>query len=79
MPKELNYECSTPPLEVAFAIVDGRYNGTVGCGNLFLQSDIPTAPVVQWKRANAGKLYTLMMLDLDGNANGHGRTRCLRD
>jgi hypothetical protein len=68
--KELNYGCSTPSLEVTFAIVDGRYNGTVGCGNLFLQSDIPTAPIVQWKRANAGKLYTLMMLDLDGNANG---------
>ena len=43
--KELNYGCSTPPLEVTFAIVDGRYDGAVNCGNLFLQSDIPTAPV----------------------------------
>jgi hypothetical protein len=68
--KELDYECSVPALEVMFAIVDGRYNGAVSCGNLFLQSDIPNAPVVRWKRANAGKLYSLMMLDLDGNANG---------
>ena len=68
---ELNYGCSTPPpLEVTFAIVDGRYNGAVGCGNLFLQSDIPAAPVVRWKRADPGKRYTLMMLDFDGNANG---------
>src|SRR5256714_476006 len=68
--KELNYGCAPPPLEVTFAIVDGRYNGAVGCGNLFLQSDIPTAPLVRWQRANAGKFYTLMMLDLDGKANG---------
>jgi phosphatidylethanolamine-binding protein (PEBP) family uncharacterized protein len=68
--KQLHYACSMPPLEVTFAVVDGRYNGAVGCGNLFLQSDIPTAPVVRWKTANTGKLYTLMMLDLDGDANG---------
>jgi len=35
-----------------------------------LQTDIPNAPVVKWRAAEAGKLYTLMMLDLDGNANG---------
>jgi hypothetical protein len=68
--KDLNYGCSTPPLEVTFAVADGRYNGAVGCGNLFLQSDIPAAPVVRWMRAAPEKLYTLMMLDLDGNANG---------
>jgi Phosphatidylethanolamine-binding protein len=67
---ELNYECSVPPLEVTFAIVGGHYSGAVNCGNLFLQSDIPTAPVVRWKRAKVGKLYTLMMLDFDGNARG---------
>jgi len=67
---ELKYECSVPPLEVNFAIAGGRYNGAVNCGNLFLQTDIPTAPVVRWKRANPRKLYTLMMLDFDGNANG---------
>jgi phosphatidylethanolamine-binding protein (PEBP) family uncharacterized protein len=42
----------------------------VNCGNLFLQPDIPTAPVVRRKEADATKLYTLMMLDFDGNANG---------
>jgi hypothetical protein len=68
--KELNYGCSTPPLEVTFAIVGGRYSGAVGCGNLFLQSDIPAAPAVRWKQADPGKHYTVMMLDLDGNANG---------
>jgi hypothetical protein len=68
--KELSYDCSVPPLEVTFAILGGHYNGAVSCGNLFLQSDIPVAPLVRWKPANARKLYTLMMLDLDGNANG---------
>jgi len=57
-------------LEVTFAVKDRRYTGAVSCGNLFLQSDIPTAPVVRWKGADATKFYTLMMLDLDGNANG---------
>ncbi len=57
-------------MEVKFAEIDRRYSGTVSCGNLFLQSDIPTAPVVRWKGADATKFYTLMMLDLDGNANG---------
>jgi len=51
-------------------VVDNHYNGTVSCGNLFLQSDIPNAPVVRWKHAKAGKFYTLMVLDLDGNATG---------
>ncbi|WP_428105402.1 YbhB/YbcL family Raf kinase inhibitor-like protein [Candidatus Binatus sp.] len=55
---------------MTFAVKDRHYTGTVSCGNLFLQSDIPTAPVVRWKRADATKFYTLMMLDLDGNANG---------
>jgi hypothetical protein len=67
---ELNYECSVPPLEVRFAIAGGHYNGAVNCGNLFLQTDIPTPPLVRWKQAKAGRLYTLMMLDFDGNANG---------
>lgn len=55
---------------MTFAVKDRRYTGAVSCGNLFLQSDIPTAPVVRWKGADATKFYTLMMLDLDGNANG---------
>ena len=67
---ELKYGCSQPPLEVIYAIVGDHYNGMVNCGNLFLQPDIPTAPVVRWKEADATKLYTLMMLDFDGNANG---------
>jgi hypothetical protein len=41
--KELNYRCSVPPLEVTFTIVGGYYSGSVNCGNLFLQSDIPAA------------------------------------
>lgn len=57
-------------MEVTFAVKDRHYRGAVSCGNLFLQSDIPTAPVVRWKGADATKFYTLMMLDLDGNANG---------
>jgi hypothetical protein len=67
---ELSYECSVPPLEVKFAIAGGHYSGAVTCGNLFLQTDIPTAPLVRWKQARPGKLYTLLMLDFDGNANG---------
>jgi phosphatidylethanolamine-binding protein (PEBP) family uncharacterized protein len=67
---ELKYSCSEPRLEVTYAIVGGHYNGMVNCGNLFLQPDIPTAPVVRWKQADPTKLYALMMLDFDGNANG---------
>ena len=66
----LDYQCSFPPLEVTFVVKGGYYNGAVNCGNLFLQTDIPTAPIVRWKRSNLGKFYTLMMLDLDGNAKG---------
>jgi hypothetical protein len=68
--RELTYSCSGPPIEVTFAVKDGHYSGAVNCGNLFLQSDIPDAPVVRWKGADATKLYTLVMLDFDGNANG---------
>jgi phosphatidylethanolamine-binding protein (PEBP) family uncharacterized protein len=68
--KELIYGCSNPPMEVTFAVKGGHYGGAVECGNVFLQTDIPTAPVVRWKGADATKFYTLMMLDFDGNANG---------
>ena len=68
--KELAYERTDPPLEVTFAVAGGHYSGVVTGGNLFLQSDISGAPVVRWKEAGAGKFYTLMMLDFDGNANG---------
>jgi Phosphatidylethanolamine-binding protein len=68
--RELQYGCSEPSIEVTFAVKDGHYSGTVNCGNLFLQSDIPDAPVVRWKGAELTKLYTLVILDFDGNANG---------
>src|SRR5258708_31826458 len=68
--RELDYRCSEPPMEATFAARDLHYSGAVNCGNLFLQSDIPVAPVVRWKGADVTKLYTLMMMDLDGNANG---------
>ncbi|MGH8045888.1 MAG: YbhB/YbcL family Raf kinase inhibitor-like protein [Chthoniobacterales bacterium] len=68
--KELAYERTDPPLEVTFAVAGGHYSGVVTGGNLFLQSDISEAPVVRWKDAAAGKFYTLLMLDFDGNANG---------
>ncbi len=66
----LAYECSAPLLEVKFPVVNGNYSGTVTGGNLFLSSDIPNPPTVIWRSANIDKLYTLMMIDLDGNANG---------
>jgi phosphatidylethanolamine-binding protein (PEBP) family uncharacterized protein len=68
--KDLIYERTDPPLEVTFAVAGGHYSGVVTGGNLFLQSDIAEAPVVRWKDAAAGKFYTLLMLDFDGNANG---------
>jgi hypothetical protein len=68
--KELTYERTDPPLEVTFKVAGGHYSGVVTGGNLFLESDISTAPVVRWRDAAAGKFYTLMMLDFDGNANG---------
>lgn len=67
---ELKYEFSQPPLEARFEIPGAHYSGEVNRGNLFLQTDIPAAPLVRWKKAKNGKLYTLMMLDLDGNAQG---------
>lgn len=68
--KELIYECTDPPLEVTFAVAGGHYSGVVTGGNLFIQTDISNAPVVRWRNAAAGKFYTLIMLDFDGNANG---------
>jgi hypothetical protein len=65
-----DYACSAPPLEVTFAIRGDHYSGAVECGNLFLQTDIPTAPVVRWPQAKAGALYALTMIDFDGNAHG---------
>jgi phosphatidylethanolamine-binding protein (PEBP) family uncharacterized protein len=68
--KKLIYECTDPLLQVNFAIVGGYYSGVVTGGNLFIQSDISYAPIVRWKNATAGKFYTLMMLDFDGDADG---------
>ena len=67
---QMDYGCSVPPLEVSFAIVGRHYSGAVNCGSLFLQSSIPTAPLVRWRQAKVTNLYTLMMLDFDGNAKG---------
>jgi phosphatidylethanolamine-binding protein (PEBP) family uncharacterized protein len=67
---ELIYERTDPPLEVTFAVAGGHYSGVVTGGNLFIQSDISEAPIVHWKNATAGKFYTLMMLDFDGDADG---------
>jgi phosphatidylethanolamine-binding protein (PEBP) family uncharacterized protein len=68
--RELSYISSTPPLEVTFKIAGGHYSGMVTGGNLFLQTDIPEAPLVRFKSAKKEKLYTLMMIDFDGNAHG---------
>ncbi len=68
--EELTYTCSEPPLKVTFAVKGDHYSGEVNHGNLFIQDDIPDAPVVQWEEADPDKLYTLIMLDFDGNANG---------
>lgn len=65
---ELLYFVSNPPLEVQFALK--HYSGRVQGGNLFLQEDIPTPPVIRWTQARASKLYTLLMIDMDGNASG---------
>jgi len=67
---EMHYGCSKPPIEATFAVEGGHYSGAVNCGNLFLQPDMPTAPIVRWKGADQTKFYTLMMIDFDGNATG---------
>ena len=66
----LQFTCTPEPLHVRFQIKGGHYNGEVNCGNLFLQPDIPVAPVVTYGSANPEKLYTLMMIDPDGDAYG---------
>lgn len=68
--EDLKYTCSTPPLQVTFDVAGGHYSGVVNAGNLFLEPDIPKAPVVRFPTAAEKKLYTLMMLDFDGNATG---------
>jgi branched-chain amino acid transport system substrate-binding protein/urea transport system substrate-binding protein len=67
---DLSYVSSMPPLEVTFKIAGGHYSGAVTGGNLFLQTDISQAPRVRFSQAKSGKLYTLMMLDFDGDAVG---------
>jgi urea transport system substrate-binding protein len=67
---DLSYVSSAPPLEVTFKIAGGHYSGAVTGGNLFLQTDIPEAPLVRFSQAKPDKLYTLMMLDFDGDALG---------
>jgi hypothetical protein len=66
----LDYYCSNPSLEVAFKVAGNHYSGAVTGGNLFLASDIDAPPAVVFKKAKAKKLYTLLMIDFDGNANG---------
>lgn len=66
----LIYEATSPPLEMTFAIKGGHYSGVVHPGSLFLQTDIPTAPLVRWPAAESGRFYTLILLDFDGNATG---------
>jgi phosphatidylethanolamine-binding protein (PEBP) family uncharacterized protein len=68
--KELSYTTSTPPLELMFKVAGGHYSGAVTGGNVFIQNDIPDAPIVHWSKGEKDKLYTLMMIDFDGNANG---------
>ena len=67
---DLSYTFSSPPLDVTFKIAGAHYNGAVTGGNLFLQTDIPDAPLVRFSPAKQGKLYTLMMIDFDGDASG---------
>ena len=67
---DLSYVSSAPPLEVTFKIAGGHYNGAVTGGNLFLQTDISQAPLVRFSQAKSDKLYTLVMLDFDGDALG---------
>lgn len=67
---EISFTCTPEPLRVRFEVKGGHYNGEVNCGNLFLQPDIPVAPVVTYGSAKSGKFYTLMMIDPDGDAHG---------
>jgi phosphatidylethanolamine-binding protein (PEBP) family uncharacterized protein len=67
---DLSYVSSAPPLEVTFKIPGGHYSGAVTGGNLFLQTDISQAPLVRFSQAKSDKLYTLVMLDFDGDALG---------
>jgi hypothetical protein len=66
----LAFRCSPEPLKVEFEVVGRHYSGRVRCGNLFLASDIPDVPVVSFESAEPGTLYTLMMIDPDGDAHG---------
>ncbi|MFN8655246.1 MAG: hypothetical protein U0105_02805 [Candidatus Obscuribacterales bacterium] len=45
---ELKYAASQPPLQVAFDVSGGHYNGVVHGGELFLQTDIAKAPVIRY-------------------------------
>ena len=51
---DLSYVTSTPPLEVTFNVAGGHYSGAVTGGNLFLETDIPDAPLVRFSQAKPG-------------------------
>jgi len=72
---ELKFECSDPPLGVAYNIK--YYNGTVACGNLLLESDIGGThawipPKVTFPAAEQGSLYTLFYIDPDVDLPNNG-------
>ena len=68
--QDLVYEATNPPLEITFAVEGGHYSGVVHPGSLFLQADISNPPIIKSTQAESGALYTLLLLDFDGNANG---------
>lgn len=67
---DLMYCRSPDPLLATFKVKGGHYSGQVTGGNLFIQNDIPTAPLIRWPRARSNRCYALMMIDFDGNARG---------
>ena len=75
--RDLSYVSSVPPLEVTFRITGDHYSGAVSRGNLFLATDILDSPLVRFSQAKPGQLYTLMMLDFDGDALGSWPDRVL--
>jgi len=72
---DLKFTCTDIPLQVKYAHIK-YYNGTVSCGNLFLESDVgggvDIAPIVKLSECDNDSLYTLVMIDPDADLPNNG-------
>lgn len=62
--------CATARRLLSVTYAQPYYNPSVMCGTIMLKPDIQSIPVFKWQEAAADSLYTMLMIDPDGNING---------